>query len=157
VDGQKKMDSAHKISIREKSNDSSDLFFEKPKILLIDLHEDSETILKISKLNISNGSFGNIYKIRKADGYLPIIDNSRLPEDFAEQDIIIIDLKMPDFILPEIYYQKEAESTETNIFSYCIDGFIDPRPLAMFRAKEKLDRILLHGGIFIIFADMRFF
>jgi hypothetical protein len=139
-----------------KNNESSIPPFEKPKILLIGLEKDSEEILAKSRLNVSTGCFGIPYDIIKGDRYLPIIDNSNLPNDFGESDIVIINL-MPETILPKNYYNENAIFAKSHISASCINGLIDPRPLGMIRAHDKLDRILEHGGIFIVFADNRYF
>src|SRR6266571_4418569 len=34
-------------------------------------------------------------------------------------------------------------------------GFIDPRVRAMWRVRERFDRILEGGGVFVVFADAK--
>lgn len=137
----------------ESSQDSySPLKYPKPKILLLDMDRDIESNLKDAGYNVSNGSFGIPYKVPKEDGYQPVIVNGSMPSDAAEQEIIIINL-LPRNVLDKPIGEKATSPGENDWWASCKYGQIDPRPRRMAWIKDKFDRILKHGGVFIIFAD----
>jgi hypothetical protein len=123
-----------------------------PKILLIDMKDDAETLLKSEGYNVAAGSFGVPYRVQKADQLFPVIINGALPPNFAEQEIFIIDL-LPSDPLSQPKGEKHTSPGESDWWGSCSEGMIDPRPRFMEEVKEYLDRIFEHGGVFIIFAD----
>ena len=130
----------------------SPLKYPKPKVILIDMDSDIESNLKDAGYNVSIGSFGIPYKVPKEDGYQPIIVNGSMPGDVAEQEIIIINL-LPRNVLDNPIGEKATSSGENDWWASCKYGQIDPRPRRMAWVQDKFDRILKHGGVFIIFAD----
>jgi hypothetical protein len=49
-----------------------DLKYPNPKILLMDLKDDSEETLASQGYNVETGSFGTPYKVKKSDDFQPI-------------------------------------------------------------------------------------
>lgn len=127
--------------------------YPKPKILLIDVEDDAEKVLAAKGYNVASGTFGNPYKVKKADSRQPVIAESKLP-NFAEQDIVIVDLKEPS-LLTGPKGEKAVSDGEDDWWASCTTGKIDPRPRAMANSASFFDRILEHGGAFVIFADFR--
>ena len=127
--------------------------YPKPKILLIDITDDTEAVLKAAGYDVSQGSFGAPYRVEKKDGYLPVIPNHELPS-CDEKEIVIIDLS-PSRVLPGPVGDKVVSEGENDWWAKCSHGWIDPRPRAMVSMKSVFDRILIHGGIFIVFAQPR--
>ena len=127
-----------------------DLKYDKPKILLIDMPEKTTKGLLSQGYNVSEGSFGNPYKITQSDSYKPIICNGKLP-NVTEQEIIIIDLEEPE-VLKEPKGKKHISDGENDWWASCNRGVIDPRFPLMCFAKQNFDRTLRHGGLFIVFA-----
>ncbi len=125
----------------------------RPKILLIDITDESASVLKAGGYNVVSGSFGNPYEVTKNDSYQPVVSESALP-NFTEQEIVIIDLA-PVTVMSGPPGEKETSPGENDWWAKCSRGVIDPRPLAMSYAKKASDRILMHGGVFIIFAEQR--
>jgi len=132
---------------------NSCLKYDKPKILLIDMPEEASNGLLKQGYNVSIGSFGNPYKVPISDSYQPIICNGSLP-NVTEQEIVIIDLKEPA-ILKEPKGEKHTSEGENDWWASCNQGVVDPRPRLMTWASDKFDRILNHGGLFVIFAKNR--
>jgi hypothetical protein len=116
------------------------------------MNSDVEIRLKDSGYSVSTGSFGIPYKVPVADGYQPVITNGNMPGDLAEQEIIIINL-LQDDILDKPKGEKATSKGENDWWASCRYGQIDPRPRRMAWVQKAFDRILKHGGVFIIFAD----
>ena len=124
---------------------------EKPKILLIDLPEEVIESVRSAGFNASAGTFGSPYKVTKSDGYQPVIVKSNLP-NYSEQEIIFVDLTPPETLDgPE--GEKLSSDGEPDWWAKCSRGEIDPRPRVMLMVKDSFDRILQHGGFFVIFAQ----
>ncbi len=123
------------------------------KIMLIDMKDQSEAVLKKEGYNITSGSFGVLYKVEKGDGYVPVIPNFNLP-NFTEQEIIVIDL-VPAKTLDGPSGEKLVPDGEIDWWAGCGLGLVDPRPRTMEMARSDFERIREHGGAFVIFADSR--
>ena len=127
--------------------------YPKPKILLMDCEKPVGDRISTDGFNVSLGTFGRPYRVSMDDGFHPVICRADLP-NYAEQEIIVIDLKVRDIASgPEAekcvaYSSKDWWcSTET--------GVIDPRPRVMEHAKEGFNRIFRSGGVFLVFCDPR--
>jgi hypothetical protein len=143
-------------SKKEKENPKKDgIKYHKPKILLIDLPSELTNKLKSSGFNVSAGTFGSPYKVEVSDEYQPVIPNPNLP-NFSEQEIIIIDLTLPQ-ILDVPKGKKVRSEGETDWWAKCSLGFIDPRPYVMSWVQEAFNRILAHDGLFVVFAQPRLY
>lgn len=128
--------------------------YPQPKILLLDMQEETETILKAAGYQITVGSFGVPYKVNQCDGLAPVITNDNLPWNLAEQEIIVIDL-LPNTIADKPIGKKHTSPGSYDWWASCNQGVIDPRPRSMAINQKVFDRILSHGGVFIVFAAAR--
>jgi hypothetical protein len=135
-------------------NEIKALKYPQPKILLIDMPSHAEVMLREAGYNVSVGSFGTPYKVPKTDKLLPVINHSALPINFTEQDIVVVDLALPKAV-DELPGEKHTSDGQNDWWASCKWGIIDPRPRLMVQAQEDFDRILTHGGVFIIFAEQR--
>jgi hypothetical protein len=129
------------------------LFYQHPKILLIDTVPEIAATLKKEGYNVSSGTFGKPYKVQKGSGYQPVVVKVSLP-NFTEQEIIVIDL-VPDDPESGPPGEKMAPESEPDWWAKCSQGVIDPRPRAMAMVQDQFERILDSGGAFIIFSDSR--
>jgi hypothetical protein len=87
------------------------------------------------------------------DNYQTVIYKAELP-NFAEQEIIFIDLTPPETAEgPE--GEKATSKGELDWWAKCSRGEIDPRPRVMSEVASAFNRILNHGGFFVIFAQPR--
>lgn len=126
-----------------------------PKIQLIDLDEDVKSVLKAEGYNISTGSFGLQYKVPKSDGRRPVIFNGYELPNYTEQEIFVIDL-LPGETTDKPDGEKLTTDGKNDWWASSSRGVIDPRPRVMSSVRDAFDRILVHGGIFVIFSDDRF-
>ncbi len=133
---------------------ASILKFPRPKILLMDMEDETEVVLKAAGYNVSTGSFGVPYKVPKSDSFQPVIANGKLPPGFTEQEIIVIDL-VPADPLENPRGEKHTSPGENDWWASCNSGVIDPRSRSMAYAQDFFNRIRSHGGTFIIFAHVR--
>lgn len=130
------------------------LKYPQPKILLVDIQEEAETVLKAAGYNVTVGSFGCPYKVDKSDSLQPIITNDNLPWSLSEQEIVVTDL-LPNTSVEQRLGEKHTTPRENDWWASCSEGVIDPRPRSMLIQHKSFDRILEHRGVFIIFADIR--
>jgi hypothetical protein len=59
---------------------------------LVDLKDETETVLKAEGYNVSSGSFGVPYKVPRDDSLFPVIVNGSLPLNLTAREIIVTDL-----------------------------------------------------------------
>lgn len=124
-----------------------------PKILLIDMKPEVATELKKEGYNISSGTFGTPYKVKKSSNYEPVIAKASLP-NYTEQEILILDL-VPDDPMSGPPAEKMSPSKELDWWAKCNLGEIDPRPRVMAMVSKQFERIFNNGGAFIVFSDAR--
>lgn len=143
----------NKEKVADQMNEKGKIIHDKPKIMLIDLPEIAYTTLTNEGYNVVKGSFGKPYKVPIASGYQPVIPKATLP-NYSEQEIILINLTPPKTL-----DHPEGESlnpeSEPDIRTKCKSGIIDPRPSIMSMIQNDLNRILNHGGVFVIFSEPR--
>ncbi|OEU47713.1 MAG: hypothetical protein BA871_00505 [Desulfuromonadales bacterium C00003096] len=138
---------------KEKPSKKETPKYQKPKILLIDLPDTAlDGVLSVG-FNASAGTFGSPYKVKLSDDYTPVVYKSDLP-NYTEQEIIIIDLT-PSETLDSPEGEKMTSKGEKDWWAKCSRGEIDPRPRVMNMVHNAFDRILWHGGLFVIFAQPR--
>jgi hypothetical protein len=130
---------------------SKPLKYPRPKILLVDMEQGTDLLLREEGYNVSIGSFGIPYKVEKNDSLAPVILNGYLPLNLTEQQIVIINL-MTTSMLGQAQGEKETTNFENDWWTKQSNGYIDPRPRLMESVRNQFDIISLHGGIFIIFA-----
>ena len=125
--------------------------YTKPKIILIDLPSDALTILKEKGYNVVSGSFGHPYKVKQNSYDNKILTDANLP-NYTEQEIIVIDLSHG---IVNRTTEKEIPSDyrDTGLCAERDKSVIDPRPIAMHHHINNSERIIRHGGIFVIFAE----
>jgi len=132
---------------------SHELKYPKPKILLMDLKDDSQEVLAAQGYNVETGSFGTPYRVEKRDSLEPVIPNATLPQSF-EHEIVVIDL-VANEPLDAPAGEKIVSDGAVDWWASCSEGIIDPRPRSMVGSMSQFDRILKHGGVFIIFTSPR--
>ncbi|MBN1804425.1 MAG: hypothetical protein JW837_04180 [Sedimentisphaerales bacterium] len=125
--------------------------YSKPKIILIDLPSDTLPVIKEKGYNVISGSFGHPYKIRQSSYDNKVLTDAKLP-NYTEQEIIVIDLSY-DFKTAE--GEIPTDYKDTGLCTERSGNIIDPRPFAMIWRKRNSERIINHGGIFVIFAEPR--
>lgn len=138
---------------KEKSSKKFTPEYEKPKVLLIDLPEEALRSVRSAGFNALAGTFGSPYKVTLGDQYQPMVFEANLP-NYTEQEIMIVDLTAPETVdSPE--GKKMVSMGEKDWWAKCGQGKIDPRPRVMSVVRKAFNRILDHGGLFVIFAQPR--
>lgn len=101
----------------------------------------------------ASGTFGEPFKVERSDKFVHVPLQIRAP-GLTEADIVIVDLQepTPSEDRPEIEPPAPGVSS---VWSRLVRGIVDPRPLAMRFARDKIDRIQAHGGVLIVVADRR--
>lgn len=137
-----------------KSAEEPKVKYPTPKILLMDIGEETEAVLNAEGYNVAVGSFGTPYRIPKSDRWYPVIPNGKLPPDYREQEILVVDLAVHK-VLDEPVGEKFTSPGTPDWWANGSQGTIDPRPRWMSSVRKDCDRILSNGGIFVIFAAPR--
>ncbi len=127
--------------------------YKKPKITLIDLLAPLGDQLSAAGYNITVGTFGCPYKVKKGDGFFPVIVKASVP-NYAEQEIVVIDLTPPKTAEGPTG-EKVTANDEPDWYVKASIGTIDPRPRVMTLLRNSSDRILKSGGVFVIFAEAK--
>jgi hypothetical protein len=130
------------------------LKYSKPKILLVDMEKETESILKGEGYNILIGSYGTPYEVVKSDNLLPVIINGNLPFNLTEQEIVVINLKVTSTLIKAVG-NKVTTDGENDWWASCTTGLVDPRPRLMIISQDSLNKIYSYGGILIVFADYK--
>jgi hypothetical protein len=128
--------------------------YAKPRILLIDMPQECERVLREAGYNVSVGTFGVPYSVEPSDKACFVsLETCRLP-DYEEQEIIIANTACPE-------PNADAPPSEPGAgvdahWQDAASGQIDPRPLSMHMTRRDFQRILDNGGIFIVFLSGRY-
>ncbi len=123
----------------------------KPRILLLDCESELASAFEEAGYSVTQSSFGDRWSVARGGHFRAI---PSLPDDLAlleEQEIIFVDAAPSDADYP---YDEEEDPPPAGVDAYwqsCEEGRIDAAPLAMSLHQEMFDRILKHGGLFIVF------
>lgn len=123
--------------------------YDKPRVILIDLPETTENGLIDLGYNVAKGTFGTVQKVERSDTLSQVPVHTHSLPDIEEQEIIIIDLSNPT--VSDQVEMEECGSGVECFWQSKSSGRIDPRPLVMRLRQNVFERILNHGGVFIIF------
>jgi len=125
-----------------------------PLVLLVDMPKEAADRLRQDGFNITTGTFGAPYPVEVSDRWTRISLNAHLPWNVGEQDIVLVDLDQPEDhpMRPPATATVDADAPDW--WGHCGTGRIDPRPRAMVQTRDAFDRILEHGGVFVVFADV---
>ena len=127
--------------------------YPRPKILLVDLPEESTAPLLSAGFNVQEGTFGRPYNVPMSNSFVPVVPQAHLP-NHTEQEIVIIDLTPPESGDEPQGGQMVLEG-ELDWYAKSNQGVIDPRPMIMAMVSDSWLRILKAGGAFVIFAQPR--
>ena len=140
--------------IDDEGSKKQEIRYPKPRILALDLDSDDVLILENAGYNVQKGSLGKPYKIKISDKYQLVGPNENIPPGYGENDLVIIDLYVEDF-LEKPGIEKEFSLSEPNIYAKCNVDYIDPRKVTANVIQKDLDRLYEHGGNIIIFAHFK--
>lgn len=136
------------------SDSTSEVKWDKPKILLVDLPESVLEAGINEGYNVSIGSFGTPYHVQ-ASGEVEVLHFGRAIKNHREQEIIFVDTMPPDTVdRPES--RSVVPPGAKGWWVRHTSQVVDPRPRMMEVVRESFDRILDHGGVLVVFAGPRF-
>ena len=118
--------------------------------LLLDLPERMRDVVESMGFRVSAGSLGTPYRVEQGDSFVPVVPNHDLPTDWAENELVIIDL-LPRTILDSAQGDKVTSPGEPDWWAKCSQGVIDPRPRTAVSIRDRTDRMYRHGTGFLIF------
>lgn len=127
--------------------------YPKPRVMLIDLDEEVATCLKDLGYNVVIGSFGHPYEVEPRDRLVSVSGDHAL-SGFEEQEIVVIDLLQPESV-PGGRGDSLVVKGKAELWTSALPGQVDPRPATMAFTRDAFDRILAHGGCFVVFAASR--
>jgi hypothetical protein len=125
--------------------------YPKPNVLLVDLKDHSEAVLRAAGYNVHVGTLGTPYSVEKSNKYQIVPRDYKIP-NYAEQEIVIVDLA-PNDMRKQATSTVEAVEGNSDYWAKCNHGSIDPRPIASRIYRSSFDTILSYGGVFVVFAD----
>ena len=130
--------------------------YPKPLISLMNVEDAVLQRLSVTEgYNVEKGSFGNVYKKQETNRFEPVYLQNSMPSHFEESDIVIIDLKIYD--IHDIYNYSNGDLAldkgGNKLFIETRTSLVDSRIDQMYRSQNAMNRILSHGGIFIVFAE----
>lgn len=126
--------------------------YQHPKILLVDLDESVGTALQDKGYNVAAGSLGKPYRVSKKNEFYPVDRTLYLPDDYTEQQIVIIDLF---YNLDNDQVIEESVDVAPHVSVLAANheqGFVNPRLINGLSLQSDFDRILNSGGVFIILS-----
>lgn len=126
--------------------------YPKPLVLLADVDSEVSDCLRTAGYDVTTGTFGRIFPVDNEDRYYPVPVDGNMPQHYTEREVVVVDL-MPTVGSPGVELGPEA--AHKLITEWCVSGkpgAVDSRPIMMEQLRPDLDRILHHGGVFIIFA-----
>ncbi len=137
---------------RESSPAATQPKYPRPKILVADA-PDVATALQERGYAAVQGTFGQPIAVPPGSGFCPLRLASDLP-GHTEQEIVVADLAG----LPAQRLTNPPEKPAAGVramWASVETGLVDPRPAVMRLVCTDMDRIYMHGGIFILFAAAR--
>lgn len=127
--------------------------FERPRISFMNLPPDAAACLDKLGYSTTSDSFGMRFAVKKENTNFPLAFPS-VGIHLKEADIVVADLSLGD-VLPAPENKYDVADFVEEIWADMSYGVIDPRPLSMLAARDDLDRVLVHNGVFLIFSDVR--
>ena len=140
-------------AIKEDAQISITAKYPRPKILVIDA-PDIQSALTQKGYTAASGTFGRPMIAPPESGYIAIRSTAELP-GHTEQQVVIADLIGPEAEPTKTKSSEPPPPGVRTLWAPLDHGLVDPRPAAMLGVRADMDRILKHGGIFILFAAPR--
>jgi hypothetical protein len=139
---------------QKESSEHTARFSEHPKIMLIDCDPDMAKQLLALGYNVSVGSFGRRYTVPNDGTLRPAVPAGAQYGGVTEQEVVVVDLtEPPTGDPPSVGFPGVGEE---ELWITCTSSEIDPRPRVMDSLRKYFDRILEHGGQFVVFAAARY-
>lgn len=126
--------------------------YPKPRIYGVDVPGGVLQALRAAGYSVQQGTFGSAREMKRTRQRIAVRRGDSLP-DYPEQEVVLANTApvagpVPDAQPPEDY----VPTLTLNL----LQGTVDARPVAMHVARGDSDRILAHGGVFIVTACPRY-
>lgn len=125
--------------------------YDEPRILLVDMNEETAGLLAEEGFNVADASLGKPYKVDKEAKYHRVVQNANFPRDYKEHDIVVLDMSFE--VQDEKDTRPDLAQDVDGWWASHHRGYVNPRPLLGGQVQDDFDRILNNEGVFIIFAD----
>jgi hypothetical protein len=125
--------------------------YDRPRIIVLDL-PDVATLLQGKGYHALQGTLGQPLLVPRQAGYVPLKPEPVLPH-YAEQEVVVANLASPEPLLASPDATAMPPTGVKALWFLAASGILDPRPLVISQLREQSDRILRHGGVFILFVD----
>lgn len=124
--------------------------YEHPKVMLIDVPDAAAATVRAAGYSVTRGSLGRVLATKPRPGFLPVPMNGQL-SGFMEQEVVVVQMSAsePIELRPE---DVPVATANTRIWVNLESGQFDPRPVLARNAAKYSERILTHGGVFIVFV-----
>jgi hypothetical protein len=142
-------------------NETKQLFYETPRICLIDVDKMTSDLLKSKGFNCTSGSLGQRLSVpNQRQGQLQLCGfQFEFPQNLHEYQILVVDLAttgekpfIPDPSLASIIGKSHKDSQIAFICEYPTTIF-DPRPLSSHYLASEVQKLLTKDFILILFVS----
>lgn len=124
--------------------------YEKPSIFFIDIDKAVEDLLSNNGFNITSGTFGAKYAVKR-DTECGL--NGKL-DYLTEKEVVFVNLKEEDkYGINPLKSLQWCNGDGMTLASSDSGDTFNPRYLYAFKFKEEFEKILNNGGILVVFAD----
>ncbi len=119
-----------------------------PKIITIGFETAEVEKLRQAGVLATRGHLGHPYQVDKSNRWIEVRTKPNLP-NYAEQEIVVLDMAT------RVSDSPEYESRESGWQVLQSRGIVDPRSPVVVDRLDDSERILNHGGVFVVFATAR--
>ncbi len=126
--------------------------YPRPKVLLVDFDDEVTAAAMDAGYRVASGTLGKSFRVPQADGFVRLPSSLRVP-NFAEQEIVFVQQRQQEPL--EGAPTPPPETGENAVWARRRSGLIDPRPWGAVSVANQAQRILDHGGAFVIFCAPR--
>lgn len=127
--------------------------YPKPLLLLVDTDKQVSECLRTAGYDVTVGTFGRTFTVDNEDRHYPVPLDYSMPQHYTEREIVVVDLLPGGGSCPGVQVGLDlARKLDNDLFVSGKPGYVDSRLLAMQVLRPDLDRILQHGGVFVIFT-----
>jgi hypothetical protein len=113
-----------------------------PEVIAIDLPDGVAEHLRALGFNAVSGTYGGIYHNDPQHSRYKRLRLSHSLPNFAEREIVILDSSPPKHVV--------ATATHVDYWRPTGGKWVNPAPRSMLLCRPDADRILQHGGIFVV-------
>jgi hypothetical protein len=129
------------------------LKYPKPRILLVDVSRDCAETLREAGYNVAEGTFGTPTRVEPSGWPCHVDLEACNLANYEEEEIVIANVAPP---MPAHSQLPDPGKGVLAAWQIAAAGVSDPRPLFMHSLRDGFQRILNHGGIFVIQLSVQY-